>query len=151
MIDPTEKRLSVSRQCRMLGICRSSRYYKRRQWIQSDDLKLMRLIDEQYLKNPSWGSRSTRNYLRRQGYKVNRKRVQHLMRIMGIEAIYPKPKTSRPHPDHKVYPYPGSFPTPLKPIFASGHWKTPFCGMAALRFSIPTKGLSSPARPLQAS
>ena len=105
MIDPTEKRLSLSRQCRMLGICRSSRYYKRRQRIQSNDLKLMRLIDEQYLKNPSWGSRSMRNYLRRQGYKVNRKRVQRLMRIMGIEAIYPKPKTSRPHPGHKVYPY----------------------------------------------
>jgi len=105
MIDPTEKRLSVSRQCRMLGICRSSRYYKRRQRIHSDELKLMRLIDAQYLKNPSWGSRSMRNYLRRQGYKVNRKRVQRLMRIMGIEAIYPKPKTSRPHPGHKVYPY----------------------------------------------
>jgi putative transposase len=89
----------------MLGICRSSRYYKRRQRVQSDDLKLMRLIDEQYLKNPSWGSRSMRNYLRRQGCKVNRKRVQRLMRIMGIEAIYPKPKTSRPHPGHKVYPY----------------------------------------------
>ena len=105
MIDPTEKRLTVSRQCRMLSICRSSRYYKRRQRIQSDELKLMRLIDEQYLKNPSWGSRSMRNYLRRQGYKVNRKRVQRLMRLMGIEAIYPKPKTSRPHPGHKVYPY----------------------------------------------
>ena len=105
MIDPTEKRLSVSRQCRMLSICRSSRYYKRRERVQSDDLKLMRLIDEQYLKNPSWGSRSMRNYLRRQGYKVNRKRVQRLMRLMGIEAIYPKPKTSRPHPGHKVYPY----------------------------------------------
>ena len=105
MIDPTEKRLSVSRRCRMLGICRSSRYYKRRQRVQSDDLKLMRLIDEQYLKNPSWGSRSMRNYLRRQGYKVNRKCVQRLMRTMGIEAIYPKPKTSRPHPGHKVYPY----------------------------------------------
>ena len=105
MIDPTEKRLSVSRQCRMLSICRSSRYYKRRQRVQSDDLKLMRLIDAQYLKNPSWGSRSMRNSLHRQGYKVNRKRVQRLMRIMGIEAIYPKPKTSRPHPGHKVYPY----------------------------------------------
>jgi putative transposase len=105
MIDPTEKRLSVSRQCRMLGVCRSSRYYKRRQRIHSDDLKLMRMIDEQYLKNPSSGTRSMRNYLRRQGYRVNRKRVQRLMRIMGIEAIYPKPKTSWPHPDHKVYPY----------------------------------------------
>jgi putative transposase len=104
MIDPAEKKLSLSRQCRMLGISRSSWYYKSRR-IQSDDLKLMRLIDEQYLKNPSWGSRSMRNYLRRQGYKINRKRVQRLMRLMGIEAIYPKPKTSRPHPEHKVYPY----------------------------------------------
>jgi len=65
----------------------------------------MRLIDEQYLKNPSWGSRSMRNHLRRRGYKVNRKRVQRLMRLMGLEAIYPKPKTSRPHPGHKIYPY----------------------------------------------
>ena len=65
----------------------------------------MRLIDEQYLKTPCWGSRSMRNYLRRLGYKVNRKRIQRLMRIMGLEAIYPKPKTSRPHPEHKVYPY----------------------------------------------
>jgi putative transposase len=65
----------------------------------------MKLIDKQYLKTPSWGSRSMRNHLRRQGYKVNRKRVQRLMRLMSLEAIYPKPKTSRPHPAHKVYPY----------------------------------------------
>jgi len=69
------------------------------------DLELMRLIDEQYLKTPSSGSRSMRNHLRRLGYKVNRKKVQRLMRLMGLEAIYPKPKTSRPHPQHKVYPY----------------------------------------------
>jgi putative transposase len=104
MIDPAEKKLSVSRQCRLLGICRSSRYYKSRR-IQSDDLELMRLIDEQYLKIPSWGSRSMRNHLQRRGYRVNRKRIQRLMRLMGLEAIYPKPKTSRPHPGHKVYPY----------------------------------------------
>jgi putative transposase len=65
----------------------------------------MELIDKQYLKTPTWGSRSMRNHLRRQGYKVNRKRVQRLMRLMGLEAIYPKRRTSRPHPDHKVYPY----------------------------------------------
>jgi putative transposase len=65
----------------------------------------MKLIDEQYLKTPSWGSRSMRNHLRRLGYKINRKRVQRLMRVMGLEAIYPKPKTSRPYPGHKVYPY----------------------------------------------
>lgn len=66
----------------------------------------MRIIDEQYLKTPVYGSRSMRNYLRRLGYKtINRKRVQRLMRLMGLEAIYPKPKTSRPHPAHKIYPY----------------------------------------------
>lgn len=65
----------------------------------------MRLIDEQYLKIPTWGSRSMRNYLRRLGYRINRKRVQRLMRLMGLEAIYPKPRTSRPHPEHKIYPY----------------------------------------------
>jgi transposase len=62
-------------------------------------------IDEQYLKTPSWGSRFRGNHLRRLGYKINRKKVQRLMRLMGLEAIYPKPKTSRPHPDHKVYSY----------------------------------------------
>ena len=66
----------------------------------------MRIIDEQYLKTPVYGSRSMRNYLRRLGYKkINRKRVQRLMRLMGLEAIYPKPKTSKPHPEHKIYPY----------------------------------------------
>jgi len=70
-----------------------------------EDLKLMRLIDEQFLKTPTWGSRSMRNHLRRLGYKVNRKRIQRLMRIMGLEPIYPKPRTSRPHPENKVYPY----------------------------------------------
>ena len=65
----------------------------------------MRLIDEQFLKTPTWGSRSMRNHLRRLGYKVNRKRIRRLMRIMGMQPIYPKPRTSRAHPEHKVYPY----------------------------------------------
>lgn len=65
----------------------------------------MRLIDEQYLKTPFYGSRSMTLHLRRLGYPVNRKHIQRLMRLMGLEAIYPKPKTSRPHPDHKIYPY----------------------------------------------
>jgi putative transposase len=104
MIDATDPKLSVSRQCRLLRLNRSSYYYKKKP-IKPEDLELMRLIDEQYLKTPSWGSRSMRNHLRRLGYKINRKRVQRLMRLMGLEAIYPKPKTSRPHPAHKVYPY----------------------------------------------
>ena len=96
--------MSVMRQCQLLNISRSCFYYKPRP-IAAEDLKLMQLIDEQYLKTPSWGSRSMRNHLRRLGFKINRKKVQRLMRLMGLEAIYPKPKTSRPHPQHKVYPY----------------------------------------------
>jgi len=87
----------------MPNISRSSMYYKTRHR-RAEDLKLMRLIDEQYLKTPCWGSRSMRNHLHRLGHKVNRKRVQRLMRMMGLEAIYPKPRTSRPYPENKVYP-----------------------------------------------
>jgi putative transposase len=104
MIDPGDHKPSIVQQCRMLNINRSTIYYEKKP-IMSTDLELMRLIDEQYLKTPAWGSRSIRNHLRRLGYKVNRKRVQRLMRLMGIEAIYPRAKTSRPHPQHKVYPY----------------------------------------------
>jgi hypothetical protein len=67
-----------------------------------EDLELMRLIDEQYLKTLVFGSRSMVRHFWRQGRKVNRKRIQRLMRLMGIEAIYPKPHTSRPHPEHKM-------------------------------------------------
>ena len=104
MIDPASQNLSVSKQCRLLKIHRSTFYYKKKP-VKPIDLKLMKLIDKQYLKTPTWGSRSMRNHLRRLGYKVNRKRVQRLMRLMGLEAIYPKPRTSRPHPAHKVHPY----------------------------------------------
>ena len=65
----------------------------------------MRMIDEQYLKTPFYGSRSMTKHFRRLGHTVNRKRIQRLMRLMGIEAIYPRPRTSKPHPDHKIYPY----------------------------------------------
>lgn len=104
MIGLGDRKPSISQQCRMLNVNRSTVYYKR-QPMKPVDLELMRLIDELYLKNPSSGSRTIRNDLRRLGHRVNRKRVQRLMRLMGIEAIYPKPKTSRPHPQHKVYPY----------------------------------------------
>ena len=104
MIKPANQDLSVSRQCRLLKINRSTYYYKKKP-IKPIDLKLMKLIDKQYLKTPTWGSRSMRNHLRRLGYKINRKRVQRLMRLMGLEAIYPKRRTSRPYPGHKIYPY----------------------------------------------
>lgn len=104
MIESSHQLLSVSRQCKMLNISRSSYYYRPKP-IKQEDLELMRIIDELYLENPSSGSRTISRQLRRQGKKVNRKRVQRLMRRMGIEAVYPKPKTSRPHPQHKIYPY----------------------------------------------
>jgi putative transposase len=104
MVDPREPRLSIARQCRLLDIQRSSFYYKAKP-VKAEDLELMRLIDAQYLRTPIWGSRSMRNHLRRLGCKINRKRVQRYMRLMGLEAIYPKPRTSRPHPEHKIYPY----------------------------------------------
>ena len=104
MLDAKHPNLSLTRQCSLLGISRSSAYYQSRP-IKAKDLELMRLIDEQYLKTPVYGSRSMTKHLRRLGHKINRKRVQRLMRLMGIEAIYPRPNTSRPHPEHKIYPY----------------------------------------------
>ena len=71
----------------------------------ADDLELMRLIDERYLKTPFYGARKMAVVLRRSGHHVGRKRVTRLMRVMGIEAIYRKPNLSRRHPQHKIYPY----------------------------------------------
>ncbi len=65
----------------------------------------MQIIDEQYLETPFYGSRSMRNHIRRLGWTINRKPIQRLMRLMGLQAIYPKPKTTKPHPQNKVYPY----------------------------------------------
>ncbi len=104
MIEPSNQQLSISRQCQMLAVNRSSYYYQSKP-MKPEDLQLMRIIDELYLQNPSSGSRSISRQLRRQGKKVNRKRVQRLMQLMGIKAVYPKPRTTRPHPQHKIYPY----------------------------------------------
>ncbi len=104
MIEPKTRRLSISRQCKILNVNRSSYYYRPRP-IKQEDLDLMRKIDELYLENPSSGSRTIRRQLKRQGVNASRKKIQRLMRLMGIEAVYPKPNTSRPHPQHKVYPY----------------------------------------------
>jgi putative transposase len=70
-----------------------------------ENLGLMKMIDEQYTKTPFYGSRKMREFLVRQGYEVNRKRIQRLMRLMGIQAIYPKRNLSRKHPESRVYPY----------------------------------------------
>lgn len=104
MIEASHQRLSISRQCKLLSVNRSSYYYRPKP-MKSEDLDLMRKIDELYLENPSSGSRTIRRQLDREGIRVSRKRIQRLMRLMGIEAVYPKPRTSRAHPQHKVYPY----------------------------------------------
>jgi putative transposase len=97
--------LSIREQCTLLDLSRSSLYYKKQNLPTDKDLKLMKLIDQQYLKTPFFGSRRMTDMLKDLGHRVNRKHVQRLMRLMGIEAIYPKPNTSRPNKEHKVYPY----------------------------------------------
>ncbi len=104
MVDRDDPSLPVVAQCRLLKIARSTLYY-RPAAVDPDDLVLMRRMDELYLASPFYGSRRMVAVLRREGLVVNRKRVQRLMRLMGLEAIYQKPNTSQGHPDHKVYPY----------------------------------------------
>ena len=96
--------LSLSRQCRLLSIGRSSFYYAAK-GESPETLALMRRIDELFLKYPFYGSRQMARQLRREGVDVGRHRVRRLMRLMGLQAIYQAPRTSRPHPEHRVYPY----------------------------------------------
>ena len=104
MVDTDATSLSLSAQCKLLSISRSSWYYK--PVGESElNLSLMRLIDEQFLETPYYGSRQMARFLRRQGYCIGRHRVRRLMRLMGIEAIYQKPRTSKPNLQHKIYPY----------------------------------------------
>ena len=96
--------LPITRQCELLSLNRSTVYYQL-QDVSEMDLKLMRRIDEMHLKRPFYGSRRIRDWLQDEGYDINRKRVQRLMRQMGIRALYPKPRTSKPGKGHKIYPY----------------------------------------------
>ncbi len=92
------------RQCQLLGVSRSSLYYRAKGTSQQD-LSLMRELDRQYLETPFYGSRRMRASLERQGMPVSRKRVQRLMRLIGLRAIYRQPRTSHPAPERRVYPY----------------------------------------------
>ena len=103
LIEHQNKMIPVGRQAELLGIARSTVYYEPR--VYSYNLELMHFIDEEYTKAPFYGSRRIREILKRRGYFVNRKRIQRLMRLMGIEAIYPKRNLSKPHPGHKIYTY----------------------------------------------
>src|SRR5205085_10851831 len=103
-IEPNHPELSVRRQCELLGLNRATRY--RQPATESPtNLALMRRIDEQFLQTPFYGSRRMAEVLGTSRCPINRKRVQRLMRLMGLEAIYPKPCTTRRDPSHKIYPY----------------------------------------------
>ncbi len=113
-IDCTEP-LSLVRQCELAGVRRATIYARRTQKEQEEiwdlggkreeELALLCLIDEEYTRHPFYGSRRMAVFLRGKGYSVNRKRVQRLMRLLGQRGMAPGPDTSRPHPEHKVYPY----------------------------------------------
>ena len=97
---------SVRRQCKLIGLNRSSWYAQgSTAGESSENLTLMQRIDALYTAHPFYGSRKLGAALRREGHTVNRKRIQRLMRLMGLQSVAPRPTTTRPHPQHKVYPY----------------------------------------------
>ena len=104
MVEKEHPQLSVSRQCNLLGLKRSTYYYQPKGESPYNE-ELMRRIDEQFLDTPFYGTRQMKRHLVNMGYKVGRRRVKRLMRKMGLVAVYQKPRTSNPHPEHKVYPY----------------------------------------------
>ena len=105
MIEPNHPDLSIRRQCELIDLNRASYYYQPAQESELN-LKLMRLIDEQYLKTPFYGWPRMTIYLQQLGYQINSKRVRRLMNLMGLQAIYPKPKLkNQVQKAHKVYPY----------------------------------------------
>jgi putative transposase len=103
-VDREEGEFSIRSQCDLLGVSRASLYYEPA-GESEENLRLMRLIDEQYTRTPFFGSRRMLVRLREQGYEVNRKRVTRLMELLGIAAVYPQPKLSQPGEGHKIYPY----------------------------------------------
>ena len=103
-IEPAETRLSVRRQCKLLGLSRGSWYYEP-VGESEENLRLMRLLDEQYTKTPFYGIKRMTAWLQRQGENVNEKRVRRLLRTMGLMALCPGPKTSQPASAHRIYPY----------------------------------------------
>lgn len=104
MTDRDDEALSLRRQCELLGIARSSLYYEPATETPTN-LRLMRLLDEQYLRTPYYGSRRMAEWLQRHGDTVNRKRVQRLMRVMGLAGVQPRRSLSRPAKGHRVFPY----------------------------------------------
>ena len=104
LIAPEHPHLSIVRQCELVLISRSGFYYAP-VGESALNLTLMRLIDEQFMETPFYGARQMARHLRRCGYCVGRKRVRRLMARMGLAAVYQRPRTSEPHPEHVVFPY----------------------------------------------
>jgi len=104
MVRMDHRRLSITRQCELVGIARSSFYYTGK-GESPLNLKLMGKIDKRFLDKPCYGSRQMARWLRRQGYNVGRKRVRRLMRKIGLMPIFQAPRTMVPHPEHRTYPY----------------------------------------------
>ena len=104
MIDPGHKRLSIVRQCELVSISRAS-FYRPAGSESAENLTLMRLIDEAFLEMPWYGARQMARHLRRLGWCIGRHRVRRLMCKIGLAPIYQAPKSSAPHPQHRIYPY----------------------------------------------
>lgn len=104
MIDPKHPKLSIVQQCELVGLSRSTWYYEP-VGESAEDLALKALIDRIFTETPYFGSRKITVILRRLGHRINRKRVRRLMREMGLEVIWQKPNTSKPHPENRIYPY----------------------------------------------
>jgi putative transposase len=104
LVEQEHPEISIRRQCELLGVNRAGLYYEPL-GESRENLRLMRLLDEQYTRTPFYGSRKMTEWLRVKGFIVNRKRISRLMEVMGIEAVYPKPKLSQPGEGHKIYPY----------------------------------------------
>ena len=104
MIDTKHQEISIRRQCELIGLNRSS-FYMKPAGETALNLEMMRRIDEQYLKTPFYGYRRMTAHLRRQGYEINPKRVARLMQKMGLQALFPRQKTTSSAQGHKIYPY----------------------------------------------
>lgn len=103
-VEPAHARLSIVRQCELLSISRSG-YDEHPRTATAEDLEVLRLIDEAFMETPFYGTRRMVILLRRHGHVVGRKRVRRLMRTLGLTAIYQKPRTTVPHPEHRIFPY----------------------------------------------
>jgi putative transposase len=96
--------LSIVQQCALAQLSRSGFYYVPKPE-RAENLALLRLIDEQYTRTPCYGVRKLTDWLRKHGWRINPKRVRRLMHVLGVAAIYPKPRLSLPAPGHRIYPY----------------------------------------------